>query len=235
MRRITILLMACFTLVATQAQTLLKPTNPNEACAQAWNNYRKADVLWKTGWGLFIFGAVGTTACSIGTIATLYKHEMTPAELATNRACFSLAIISCGVLASSVPCLIVGQVRRKDAIRTINEYQCAPDLTCDELRVSYKRANDTWKAGWGLFGSGLGLLIVGINLTFTENNTMLYAGLGLISIGSGAVITSVPCLAFGQVQRKSAAKQYHQYCVDQPPLTFNLQTSSNGLGIAMNF
>ena len=235
MRKSFILLMACLVFSATRAQTIAYPALPNEVCAKAWNNYRKADVLWKTGWGLFISGAVGTTACSIGTIATLYKHEMTPAELATNRSCFSLAIVSCGVLAASVPCLIVGQVRRKNAMRTINEYQCAPDLTCDELRLSYKRANDTWKAGWGLFGSGLGLLIVGISLTFTENNTMLNAGLGLISIGSGAVITSVPCLAFGQVQRKSAAKQYHQYCADQPPLTFSLQTSSNGLGIAMNF
>ena len=235
MRKSFILLMACLVFSATRAQTIAYPALPNEVCAKAWNNYRKADVLWKTGWGLFISGAVGTTACSIGTIATLYKHEMTPAELATNRSCFSLAIVSCGVLAASVPCLIVGQVRRKNSMRTINEYQCAPDLTCDELRLSYKRANDTWKAGWGLFGSGLGLLIVGISLTFTENNTMLNAGLGLISIGSGAVITSVPCLAFGQVQRKSAAKQYHQYCADQPPLTFSLQTSSNGLGIAMNF
>lgn len=57
MRRTIILLMVCFTFAATQAQTLACPAQPSEVCADAWNKYRKADTLWKTGWGLFGAGA----------------------------------------------------------------------------------------------------------------------------------------------------------------------------------
>ena len=238
MRKTFLLFLISLAFIVAQAQTLARPAEPNEVCAEAWNKYRKADALWKTGWGLFITGLVGTPACYGATAATLYNHEMTPTELATNRACFSLTVICGGALVASVPCLIVGQVRRKGAMRTISEYQCLPDRTCEEIRLDYKRANDTWKAGWGLFGSGLGLLVIGIPMTFPfngYNHAAELAGFGLIGVGSGAVAASLPCLAFGQVQRKTASKLYHQYCADQPPLTFSLQTSSNGLGVAMNF
>ena len=54
-------------------------------------------------------------------------------------------------------------------------------------------------------------------------------------IGSGATIASIPCLAVGQTRRKAAQNYYQKNCAAEPPLTFAIQTSSNGLGIAMKF
>ena len=54
MRRIiAIIIVACVTMSTIQAKNIIRPENPNTACAQAWQNYQKADALWKTGWGLF--------------------------------------------------------------------------------------------------------------------------------------------------------------------------------------
>lgn len=55
-------------------------------------------------------------------------------------------------------------------------------------------------------------------------------------VGGGITLASIPCLAVGQVRRKAAMNMYNEKCgSDQPILSFSLQTSSNGLGIAMQF
>ena len=135
------------------AQKLVLPSDPNEACQQAWNDYRKADALWKTGWGLFGAG-IGLTA-----FGATY-----------------------GVLTGF-------------GVGTFPPEKRTPEMYARPI------------AGWAICG-----------------------------VGSGMLIASVPCLAVGQVRRKAAKKIFDEQCgQEQPPLTFNIQSSSNGLGIAMRF
>ena len=221
----------CMSFVSMQAQTIVQPSEPNEICAQAWKDYQSANKLWKAGWGLFVPGVVGTAVCTTLGVITSFKPGPEPnPDLGKPYkpkydylVCWSFLGLSSGALVASIPCLVIGQSRRKAAMKTINSLNCPPDLTYDEIKICHKRAEDTWKAGWGLFGGGFGLIALGIPLTFPlkqYNFPVELAGYCMIGVGCGAVIASFPCLAFGQAERKAY---------------LNLQTSSNGLGLALNF
>ena len=153
MKKLCILLVLFgITLSATQAQNILKPAEPNEVCMEAWQNYHKADVLWKTGWGLFGSGMGLVLGGGIFAMCNMYTPEPEP-------------------------------------------------LIENNPRVS---------------ASNIGFY------------TMI--------VGGGITLASIPCLAVGQVRRKAASKLYNEKCgSDQPVLSFSLQTSSNGLGLAMQF
>lgn len=145
---IVLMLFACVSL-NMHAQVIMKPSEPNEVCAQAWEKYHKGDVLWKTGWGLF--GAGGAIAIAGG--------------------------ITFGV-------------------------------------TGYARVDPE---GRHVF-----------------NPTPLI-GYSVFAVGAGMFVASIPCVIVGQVQRKSASKEYNENCTDQTPLTFSIQSSANGLGLAMQF
>ena len=247
MKKLCILLVLfSITLNAIQAQKILKPTEPNEACIEAWQNYHKADVLWKTGWGLFGAGAGMTLAGCIGW--TCWPRGE---SYAFTRPGFIIMCIGGGAFLSSIPCLAIGQVRRKAAMTTYFDNNCSPE-TCADIKINYKKADTLWKTGWGLFGAGLGLSVGGSVLWLTNANfggalppseyngtkraAACDAGFAIMIIGCGMEIASIPWLAVGQVRRKAAAKLYNEKCgSDQPILSFSLQTSSNGLGLAMHF
>lgn len=126
-----------------------------------------------------------------------------------------------------------------------------PNEACQQAWKDYKKADALWKTGWGLFGAGIGLTTFGFTYGILsgfgvgayppdqrtpEMEARPIAGLTIGSIGSGMLVASIPCLAVGQVRRKTAKKIYDEQCgQQQPPLTFNIQSSANGLGIAMKF
>ena len=247
MRRSLILLIACFTFAATQAQTLLKPTDPNEVCAQAWQSYHKADVLWKTGWGLFGAGAGLTVGGLLGWSLSNYQWMNAHNTSTWTHPGFSIMCVGGGMFFASIPCLAVGQTRRKAAMKIYDEYNCYPE-TCEQLQQNYHKADVLWKTGWGLFGAGAAGAVAFGTLGFlsmwsghepapgqssSPNLSPLFWS--LFAVSAGAFVASIPCLAVGQVNRKHNTKLYNRYCADQPPLTFALQASSNGLGVAMNF
>lgn len=65
-----------------------------------------------------------------------------------------------------------------------------------------------------------------------------YAGTERLAtvIGSGVVVASISCIAVGARDRKYASKIYDtKHCSPETPLTFSIQSSSNGLGLAMQF
>ena len=224
----------------TPAQQVLKPAEPNDVCLSAWQNYRKADVLWKTGWGLFGGGLGLAGAGMLVWAATPREHSVLPG--------FSIMCVGIGATFASIPCLAVGQVRRKAAMATYYDNNCSPE-TCADIKINYKKANTLWKTGWGLFGGGLGLALGGGILWGCtlyhhhgsyENYPMATANLtGFYTMIAGAGITaaSIPCLAVGQVRRKAAMNMYKERgCQQEQPLVqFSIQTSSNGLGLAMHF
>lgn len=246
MKKLCILLVLFgITLNATQAQNILKPAEPNEVCMEAWQNYHKADVLWKTGWGLFGAGAGMTLAGCVSWTTTKYSSGFSTWQ----HPGFSIMCVGLASFVSSIPCLAVGQVRRKAAMTTYFDNNCSPE-TCADIKINYKKADTLWKTGWGLFGAGMGLVLGGgifamCNMytpepePLMENNPRVSAfniGFYTMIVGGGITLASIPCLAVGQVRRKAASKLYNEKCgSDQPILSFSLQTSSNGLGLAMQF
>jgi hypothetical protein len=68
-----------------------------------------------------------------------------------------------------------------------------------------------------------------------EDYAVSDAGAVLMGVGLGSLITSIPCICVGQVERKKASSLYNQHCAAEPPLTFSIQSSANGLGLAMQF
>ena len=243
--KLCLLLLACLTFSTMRAQQILQPTNPNEACAQAWQNYHKADVLWKTGWGLFGAGAGLALAGSIMYPLVAFAGSASPtpdsAAKALNISAISILSVGGGMLFASIPCLAIGQARRKDAMKAYNDQHCYSPPTCEQIKFNYHKADVLWKTGWGLFGAGAGLAISGGILIFpggalgSWSNDVMLSGWAFLGVGCGMVAASIPCLAVGQVRRKAARTTFNEQCGEQPPLTFSLQTSANGLGLAMQF
>ncbi len=126
-----------------------------------------------------------------------------------------------------------------------------PNKVCSEAWHNDQKANVLWKTGWGLFGVGTGLAAIGGTLGWIsgfgasalppeeksskETDAVPIIGWTLCGVGSGAVVASIPCLAIGQVRRKATLKTYNKNSVIEPSLTFYVKTSSDGLGIAMQF
>ena len=126
-----------------------------------------------------------------------------------------------------------------------------PNEACQQAWKDYKKADALWKTGWGLFGAGLGLTTFGVSYGVLsgfgvgayppdkrtpEMYTHPIAGWTICGIGSGMLVASVPCLAVGQIRRKAAKQLYDEQCGKElPPLTFTIQSSANGLGVAMKF
>lgn len=147
-----LMLLVGMTLNIAHAQVVMQPSEPNEVCQQAWEKYHKGDVLWRTGWGLFVGGAVATAAGWGGFMTCSFGP--------------------------------------------------GPNATAEQK---------------------------------SRQTAAIASTLTIASVGSAAFVASIPCLIVGQVQRKKAVKAYNEQCADQPPLTFSIQSSSQGLGLAMQF
>ena len=120
-----LLLMVGMSISMAHAQKVVAPTNPNEACEQAWTKYQKADKLWKTGWGLFGAGG-GVTVAGVLTMG-LSMGAMSPdmpdvpmQSMLGGFLGFSFVVIGGSVLTASIPCICVGHVRRKNALEEYN-------------------------------------------------------------------------------------------------------------------
>ena len=236
---ITILLLVCISILPSYAQSIVQPSEPNEACMEAWTNYQKADALWKTGWGLF---GAGLSAECIGGIL-FWKGVVNSPKGGRNSLAMPITSVGLlgagfGAVVASIPCLAIGQKRRKASLKTIEEWNCGPERRCEEIKKSYKKGNALWKAGWSLFGIGTATVLTGGALGYyygvhrhkygpymDANRINAQIGYALIGLGSEIVVVSVPCLAIGQSYRKAAAS----------PLDLTLQSSSNGLGLALHF
>ena len=228
-RFFSFLLVCCLVFGSAMAQSVVRPSIPNEECARAWTNYNRGKVLWKTGWGLF--GGGGAVATAGLVCGVLGAYALNPV---VNLCGVGAMFLGCGAMVASVPCLCVGQVKRKSARSIIENIPCdlmAP--TCEQLQADYRKANRTWIAGWSLLGSGVGLTALGIGLFYGANNGAL--SLPCWCVGSAAVISSVPCICVGHTQRKKAMDLINTQCSDQPALTISIQSSANGLGLAMRF
>lgn len=140
-------------------------------------------------------------------------------------------------------CVMVSSMQAKSVPQPEN-----PSAACAEAWKKYQKADALSKTGWGLFGAGLGVGIAGSVLypigAFGASSEpggnaagkrAAISGITLLCVGSGAVVASIPCLAVGYTKRKAALKEYQDKCGEVQQLSFYLQSSSNGVGLAMRF
>ena len=142
-RILAVILMVCTAVLTLQAKAIPQPKNPSSACAEAWHNYRKVNALWITGWGLFGVGlgvdAVAGMILPIHTFGICTKPEGNPAARAAVKTDLALLGVGSGMMVASIPCLIVGQIQRKEALKTYKE-TCMSDQP--DVHISFQSSAD---------------------------------------------------------------------------------------------
>jgi hypothetical protein len=149
---------------------------------------------------------------------------------------------------------IMGDVRM-----TEDQYVAFIQQNCTQAYEQYMKGQKLRKSGWGLFASGLTFMGVGSVLygvgyglggpktTYSKygsssrfEDESLFLGMGipgaiLLGAGSGLFVASIPCIVVGTVKRNNSYELYNQTCARQTALEFGIQTSQNGVGLAMKF
>lgn len=108
------------------------------------------------------------------------------------------------------------------------------------------------KVGWGLFGGGLALDVVGVataavgavqaanstasdeSITASVLTTSLIGGL-ICAAGEGCLISGIVCLGVGYSRMHNTADGYAMSRYQKPTAYWSIQKSSNGLGLALHF
>ena len=123
-------------------------------------------------------------------------------------------------------------VTRKDYYNFINNKDCIPAYQ------QFQTGKKCVTAGWVTFGSGLTIMTIGLcclgadNYEGGEIACCILAPIG----GATAVCAGIPLLSVGYSKMNNAYKKYNEYCSpDKKPsyVSFNLQSSKNGLGFAI--
>ena len=126
------------------------------------------------------------------------------------------------------------------------------DQNCQAAYDQYIKGQKTSTAGWCLLGIGGGLGVVGGAIGASNvlmNNTsskdifkdMFKGDLGTAAlvlgvVGTACEIASIPCLVLGYRKQHTSVDVYNVECAKaslRP--TWSLQSSANGVGVAMNF
>lgn len=131
---------------------------------------------------------------------------------------------------------------------------------CQEAWESYRKGQKLIGGGCvllivggAIFGTGIGLAAAGnfgiytvkynpqtgqvYNTTLTQKQlNFFYAGAALMSVGSVAMAGSIPLLVVGSIKKNNSHEVYNESCAaKQAQLSLNLQTSSEGIGLALRF
>lgn len=126
--------------------------------------------------------------------------------------------------------------------------------------ADYMKSRRLIGAGWGTFSAGLvsllaigtGLFVGGLDSYYYydyeygygwwENDySLVYTGVAFMSIGAAAIASSIPILGVGYAKKKRAYDlRNYSYTANnsmptQPTVSLSLQSSQNGIGLALNF
>jgi len=126
---------------------------------------------------------------------------------------------------------------------TSKEYKNFLKNNSPEAWQSYKKGTALWATGWSLAGVGVACFCAGEILFIGDAVASMFesghgpgmlAGIGLM-IGGGALnVASIPCLIVGGKKKYSAHEIYNNNCSkSQPQIELSLQTSQNGIGLAL--
>ena len=111
---------------------------------------------------------------------------------------------------------------------------------CRDAWDSYNSGKKLWRAGWSLFGVGLGLEVLGGGLLgggIGDSDAGLIVSGGVFAgVGGAFVIASTPCIIVGGIRKYNSHVVYNNSCAArQTAVTFGLKPASGGIGLTMNF
>ena len=108
--------------------------------------------------------------------------------------------------------------------------------------LRYMQGEQRIDAGWVMLIGGLIFSASGgVCIDYGSYNRNLYShevyvtGWIFSGIGIFSGLTSIPLLSIGYTRQKNAIKMFNEQNGKQPTVTFNLQASQNGIGLALNF
>lgn len=114
------------------------------------------------------------------------------------------------------------------------EYMAFVQNNCYEAWQSHQSGKKLVKNGWAFFGVGLGCIVLSIPLAFAPYS--LYYDPILWGAGAGFLISSAVCLPIGYSRVNNSHEIYNAQCARKTAsLEFGIQTSQNGIGLAMKF
>lgn len=139
---------------------------------------------------------------------------------------------------------VLGDLRMDEA-----QYVEFVKANCTPAYEAYQKAFQLRKTGFTLLGMGIGFAAGGTTFIVLGSifGATVSSGLGLAftipgsifaGVGGGLLIGSIPCIAVGTVKKNNSYEVYNEVCARPSyatKLEFNLQTSQNGLGVAMRF
>lgn len=181
---------------------------------------------------------INTIIYANGTVK-VFDHAATPgySQQPANRGGYSAKSANLQPITKSGGNYYLGDKRLTD-----EQYCDFIRTNCRDAWDSYNSGNKLWKAGWSLFGVGLGLDVLGTGLLcggvagYRYNSGLVVSGSVFLGIGGGLVTASVPCIIVGGIRKYNSHDVYNKSCASgQMAVTFGIQASQNGLGLAVNF
>lgn len=109
---------------------------------------------------------------------------------------------------------------------------------CREAFLKYYQGNQMITAGWVLVGAGVVMNAIGWSIAFLSHNYKVGdAGLGIAFAGIGVTGAGIVIFPIGYSFRNKATNIFNNQCTNKrtAACTFNLQSSSDGIGIALTF
>lgn len=96
-------------------------------CTEAWASYQKGTKLWRAGWGLLGSGigvfVAGAAVYGVGVYNYLPTKTLTPDTRVLLGCGAAFLAVGSGLMAGSIPCLIVGGIKRNNTHEVYNEIQ----------------------------------------------------------------------------------------------------------------
>lgn len=120
--------------------------------------------------------------------------------------------------------------------------------TSPEVYGRFKSGYVTAMTGWGLFAAGPSLtLCIGLPVLifgdpcmddhYDSHKVALHAGFGIgfIAVGMGAFVSGITCLGVGYGRMHKSAEIYNFLYANKPTTYWSIQSSANGIGLALHF
>ena len=142
--------------------------------------------------------------------------------------------------------MVRGKYYLDDNLITTKEYKDFLKNNSPEAWQRYKSGTALWATGWSLLGVSTVASYTGIILFLMDGQKYLAEGgergpgmkigAGLVAGAGALAIAGIPCVIVGGKKKFTAHELYTENCAKQQnALTLSVQTSQNGLGLALNF
>ncbi len=121
---------------------------------------------------------------------------------------------------------------KKEYYKFINNRNCIPAYQ------QFQSGRKCMIAGWSTMGAGALFMFIGGMCFIGASPGMFEAGAIFMGIGGASVSAGIPLVSVGYARMNNAYKKYNQYCAPKQmasAVTLNLQSSQNGIGLALSF